>query len=93
MVDDLEEEFHAYWGDHSCLVDIQGKNLGQQDSLIIRPGNSVIAVVSDNIDRTAKKLKSLGHEAKVSTHFLDTYVVSEEVAFLPFHIVVQVDTT
>ncbi len=63
MVDDLEEEFHAYWGDHSCLVDIQGKNLGQQDSLIIRPGNSVIAVVSDNIDRTAKKLKSLGHEA------------------------------
>ena len=29
----------------------------------------------------------------VDRDFLDTYVISGEVAFLPFHIVVQVDMT
>ena len=27
MIDDLEEEFHAYWGDHCCFVDVQSKTL------------------------------------------------------------------
>ena len=73
MIDDLEEEFHAYWGDHCCFVDVQSKNLGRQDSLIIRPGNNVIAVVSDDVDRTTKKLQSLGHD--VIDSVIQTYRV------------------
>jgi len=60
FVEDLEDEFFAYWDGPLCLVDIQGKRLGQQKALVIKTGTSLTAVVTDDEYRTRRKLKSLG---------------------------------
>lgn len=62
MIQDLEEEFYAYWGsDEFCLVDMQKQNLGKQKTLVIKIGNSLVSVVTDDEVRTTKKLKALGY--------------------------------
>lgn len=62
MIQDLEEEFYAYWGgDELCLVDMQEQNLGKQKTLVIKMGNSLVSVVTDDEVRTTKKLKALGY--------------------------------
>lgn len=60
FVEDLEEEFFAYWDGPLCLVDIQDQRLGQQKALVIKTGTSLTAVVTDDESRTKRKLKSLG---------------------------------
>lgn len=60
FVEDLEDEFFAYWDGPLCLVDIQDKRLGQQKALVIKTGTSLTAVVTDDESRTRRKLKSLG---------------------------------
>jgi len=62
MIEDLEEEFYAYWGGPLCLVDMQDKRLGRQQTLVIKPGKTLTAVVTDDSSRTTAKLKSLGWE-------------------------------
>lgn len=62
MIQDLEEEFYAYWGgDELCLVDMQEQNLGKQKTLVIKIDNSLVSVVTDDVVRTTKKLKALGY--------------------------------
>lgn len=60
LVDDLEEEFYAYWDGPLCLVDMQDQRLGRQKALVIKTGVNFTAVVTDDELRTTKKLKSLG---------------------------------
>jgi len=59
FVEDLEEEFYAYWNGPLCLVDIQDQRLGQQKALVIKSGTNFTAVVTDDESRTKRKLKSL----------------------------------
>lgn len=60
LVEDLEEEFYAYWDGPLCLVDMQDQRLGQQKTLVIKNGTNLTAVVTDDESRTKRKLKSLG---------------------------------
>lgn len=60
MVEDLEEEFHAYWHGAPCLVDLQGRHLGRQHTLVVKLGGNLAPVVTDDTTRTRKKLSSLG---------------------------------
>lgn len=62
FVEDLEEEFYAYWNGQLCLVDMQDKRLGQQETLVVKPGSNFIAIVTDDWARTTRKLKWLGWE-------------------------------
>lgn len=62
MVDDLEEEFYAYWNGPFCVVDMQDTRLGRQDSMLVESGGVGIAVVTDDRQRTLRKLKALQWE-------------------------------
>jgi len=64
MVDDLEEEFYAYWHESICLVDMQGTHAGQQQGLLVKLGGKLNVVVTDDETRTTSKLKSLGWNAE-----------------------------
>lgn len=64
LVEDLEEEFYVYWNGPFCLVDVQDQQLGRQETLVVKLGDDFTAVVTDDKDRTTRKLKSLGWEAK-----------------------------
>lgn len=60
MAEDLTEEFFAYWDGLSCIVDMQGTELGQQNCIVAKSNlNSLWFVVTDNNVRTTEKLKSL----------------------------------
>jgi len=59
MLDDLEEEFYAYWGSDLCVVDMQNSRLGRQDSILFQAGSEMYAVVTDDRERTLRKLKAL----------------------------------
>lgn len=62
MIQDLEEEFYAYWGgEELCLVDMQEQNLGKQKTLVVKTRNGLMSVVTDDEVRTGKKLKALGY--------------------------------
>lgn len=59
LVEDLEEEFHFHWGEAWCVVDIQDRRLGKQDALWFEDGGRKYAVVTDDRERTVKKLRCL----------------------------------
>lgn len=62
MVEDLEEEFHAIWGDYSFFADVDLGQPGRSECLIAsRSGPAV--VLTNNKDRTRAKLKGLNLEA------------------------------
>lgn len=63
LVQDLEEEFFAYWHGELCLVDIQGPSLGKHQSIVCKPGNQTFVVATDDKERTNKKLSALGWSA------------------------------
>ncbi|MBU3904504.1 MAG: ThiF family adenylyltransferase [Gammaproteobacteria bacterium] len=60
MIEDLAEEFFAYWDGLLCFVDIQGQGLGRQNCIVAQAEGDSLWFVTDNEDRTMKKLKSLG---------------------------------
>lgn len=64
LLEDLEDEFFAFWGGPFCLVDLQGAQLGRQDAYLANKGaardSMILGVVTDNKDRTVAKLKPLG---------------------------------
>jgi hypothetical protein len=62
LVEDLEEEFYAHWAGPYCLVDMQDQRLGQQQTLMVKLGDSFMAVITDDEVRTTRKLKILGFE-------------------------------
>jgi molybdopterin/thiamine biosynthesis adenylyltransferase len=66
-LEDLEEEFYAYWHGWTCVVDLQTQRMGRQDCLVISESSGPMLVVTDDRKRTGKKLelfgKALGNSA------------------------------
>ena len=62
MIEDLTEEFFAYWGGWPCLVDMQGENLGQQHCIVAQANETSLWFITDNENRTTEKIKSLGYQ-------------------------------
>lgn len=73
MIEDLTEEFFAYWRGVPCFVDMQGVDLGLQNCIVAQANGSTLWFITDNEDRTTKKLKSLGY--KVTDRTVLTYRV------------------
>lgn len=64
FVDDLEDEFFAYWLGKLCLVDLQNDRLGRHTTLMVQNGASWYPVVTDDPARTRSKLNTLGWTAQ-----------------------------
>lgn len=73
MVEDLAEEFHAYWGEMICFVDLEGEDLGKQRSIVGEASKNPFCFVTDNEERTQKKLCSMG--LSITDKYLMTYRV------------------
>lgn len=81
MVEDLAEEFFAYWQGSLCFVDLQGEDLGRQSCIVAQTNGSLLWFITDNEDRTTKKLNSLGYQ--VSDRTVLTYRVKTSTAPRP----------
>lgn len=73
MVQDLAEEFFAYWDGPYCMADIQGESLGHQSCIVTESSGAPLWFITDNEERTTRKLKSLGY--KVTDRTVPTYRV------------------
>ncbi|SFN90317.1 Molybdopterin or thiamine biosynthesis adenylyltransferase [Formivibrio citricus] len=62
MIEDLAEEFFAYWHGWHCFVDMQGEDLGQQNCIVGQSNGNTFWFITDNENRTTEKLKSLGYQ-------------------------------
>ncbi|WP_338563058.1 ThiF family adenylyltransferase [Erwinia sp. E_sp_B04_7] len=67
LVEDLAEEFFAYWQGLFCFVDMQSKDFGQHSCLVAQANESSFYFVTDNKVRTTGKLKSLGYQVTNKT--------------------------
>ena len=67
MVEDLVEEFFAYWNGWLCFVDMQGENLGRQNCIVAQANGNPLWFITDNENRTTKKLQSLGYQVTDKT--------------------------
>lgn len=61
MIEDLAEEFFAYWHGGACFMDTQSDALGKQCCIVAEAEGSSAWFITDNEDRTAEKLHSLGY--------------------------------
>ena len=57
----------SHWHGPFCLVDLQSKDLGQQECIVADEGNMHLWFISDDVKRTTKKLQSLGLKATNDT--------------------------
>jgi len=67
MVEDLAEEFFAYWHGLPCFLDMQGEDLGRQNCIVAQANESPLWFITNNEGRTTEKLKSLGYEVTGKT--------------------------
>lgn len=67
MIEDLTEEFFAYWRGWFCFVDMEGKNLGQQDCIVAQANGHPLWFITDGKERTTRKLDSLCYEISDET--------------------------
>ena len=67
MIEDLAEEFFAYWNGWLCFVDMQGGDLGRQNCIVARANGNPLWFITDNEDRTTRKLHSLGYQVTDKT--------------------------
>jgi len=67
MVEDLAEEFFAYWNGWLCFVDMQGGDLGRQNCIVARANGNPLWFITDNEDLTTRKLHSLGYQVTDTT--------------------------
>lgn len=67
MIEDLTEEFFAYWDGWLCFVDMQGEDLGRQNCIVAQANGNSLWFITDNEDRTTKKLTSLGYQVTDQT--------------------------
>ena len=67
MIEDLAEEFFAYWHGGLCFVDMQGEDLGRQNCIVAQANGNPLWFITDNEDRTTKKLTSLGYQVTDQT--------------------------
>lgn len=61
LIEDLVEEFFAYWHGLYCFSDMQGENLGRQGCIVAQANGNFIWFITDDEDRTIKKLKALSY--------------------------------
>ena len=73
MIEDLVEEFFAYWHGWFCFVDMQGKDLGRQNCIIAQVHGNPLWFITDNKNRTIEKLKSL--DCQITDKTILTYRV------------------
>lgn len=59
-IEDLEEEFYAYWSGEFCLVDLNEERLGEHSTFVVQNGRTFYPVVTDDPERTRAKVKTLG---------------------------------
>jgi len=62
MVEDLAEEFFAYWNGWLCFLDMQDEDLGRQNCIVAQANGNPLWFITDNEDRTTRKLHSLGYQ-------------------------------
>lgn len=67
MIEDLTEEFFAYWAGVYCFADIQGEELGRQSCIVAEASGNSLWFITDDEVRTTKKLKSIGYEVTEQT--------------------------
>ena len=67
MIEDLAEEFFAYWHGWFCFVDIEGTNPGRQDCIVAQDNGHRMWFITDDKERTSKKLESLCYEVSDKT--------------------------
>ncbi|KXU34984.1 thiamine biosynthesis protein ThiF [Ventosimonas gracilis] len=67
MIEDLAEEFFAYWNGWLCFVDMQGEDLGRQNCIVAQANGNPFCFITDNEDRTTRKLHSLGYQVTDKT--------------------------
>lgn len=74
MIEDLAEEFFAYWPGRHCFVDMQGKDVGLQKCLVAQANGRTSWFITDDEVRTTVKMKSLGYQVtdSVMTYRLKT---------------------
>lgn len=77
LVEDLTEEFFAYWGGPFCLVDMQGEDLGRQSCIVAEANGNPLWFITDNEERTTKKLNAL--DCQVTDWTVLTYRVKTNV--------------
>jgi hypothetical protein len=65
FVEDLVEEFFAFWDGVLCFVDVENRQPGRQTTAAVMGRNGKpYGVITDNLDRTQQKLRALGWDAK-----------------------------
>lgn len=62
LIEDLAEEFFAYWPGMYCFADMQGEDLGRQNCIVAKASGDLLWFITDDEDRTTKKLTSIGFE-------------------------------
>lgn len=62
LIEDLAEEFFAYWYGLPCFVDMQGEDLGRHNCLVAQANGNSLWLITDNEARTTEKLKSFGYQ-------------------------------
>lgn len=67
MIEDLAEEFFAYWSGWPCFLDMQGEDLGRQNCIVAQANGAPLWFITDNQDRTTRKLHSLGYQVTDKT--------------------------
>ncbi|AVJ32448.1 thiamine biosynthesis protein ThiF [Stenotrophomonas sp. MYb57] len=60
LVEDLVEEFFAYWNGPYCLFDVLGDIPGRQHCLIAEGDDGLHWFITDSVERTTKKIDLLG---------------------------------
>jgi hypothetical protein len=81
MVEDLAEEFFAYWHGRLCFVDMQGEDLGRQTCIVAQANGNPLWFITDDEERTTEKLKLLGYQ--VTDRTVLTYRVKTRTQPLP----------
>lgn len=67
MVEDMEEEFFAFWHGEICLTDFDGTELGAQHAIWVGSGDLKALVACDNPELTKAKLTIVGWKFSDST--------------------------
>ena len=67
MVEDMEEEFFAFWNGEYCLTDLNGLALGSQQAIWVGSGEHKALVACDKPELTRAKLRVVGWSVSEST--------------------------
>nr|MBV6629515.1 ThiF family adenylyltransferase [Oceanococcus sp. HetDA_MAG_MS8] len=81
MVDDLEEEFHAYWGESICFADLKSEETGKVEAITMKLNDRTYWCATDDVPRTNAKLEPCG--MRVQEQVVPVYRVKTSAAPRP----------